>query len=331
VVKKRLPSKDKQTTSKSNKVYNNISMATDEIYQTALKSIISSLVQHCPREILIEISRYISTIYPKIKELCLNSIMENDTVKRREIAWKNVTGRILDVLHPLIQLSTSEQKPLIQVPNNSVEPQIEIEMHSDPKIINSASRTSEISPALSQAIKEYQKKHEIYWPKPLEINFLQVRDADDVATISCKVGSEIIPYAMIDSGSDSSVVSENVTKHLGLKINRKKIHNLNGVASKSLSLGTIDNLPVTISDGKESATITDEFSVIPTEKDATGKELSTFILGTVWQLRAGWEPLVKGEFKAICDGKTITIPLSVHKAQRNIFTVEKDSEPIKKK
>ena len=262
-------------------------MATDEIYQTALKSIISSLVRHCPREILIEISRYISTIYPKIKDLCLNSIMENDTVKRREIAWKNVTSRILDVLHPLIQLSTSEQKPLIQVPNNTIEPQVEIEMHSDPKIINSASRTPEISLALSQAIKEYQKKNEIYWPKPSKINFLQVRDADDVATISCKVGSEIIPYAMIDSGSDSSVVSENVAKHLGLKIDRKKIHNLNCVASKSLSLGTINNLPVTISDGNESATIMDEFSVIPTEKDSNGKELSTFILGTVWQLRAG--------------------------------------------
>jgi hypothetical protein len=239
-------------------------------------------------------------------------------------------------LHPLIQLSTNEQKPLIQVPNNSIE-----EMQSDPiplessspahKIINSASKTPEVSPALSQAIKAYQKKHEIYWPKPLEINFLRLKDADDVATIFCKVGKEMIPYAMIDSGSDSSVVSENVAKHLGLKIDRKKIHNLNGVASKSLSLGTIDNLPVTISDGNESATIMDEFSVIPTEKDATGKELSTFILGTVWQLRAGWEPLVKGEFKAICDGKTISIPLSVHKAQRNIFTVEKGAEPIKKK
>jgi hypothetical protein len=346
VVKKRLPAKNKQTTSKSSKVYNNISMATDEIYQTVLKSIVSSLVQHCPREILIEISRFISTIYPKLKDLCLNSIMENDTVKRREIAWKNVTSRILDVLHPLIQLSTSEQKPLIQVPNNTIE-----EMQSDPiplessspahKIVNSASKTPKVSPALSQAIKAYQKKNErilegscqterIYWPKPLEINFLQIRDADDVATITCNVGNKIIPYAMIDSGSDSSVLSENIAEYLGQKINRKKIHNLKGVASKSLSLGTIANLPVTISDGNESATIMDEFSVIPTEKDHNGKELSTFILGTQWQYRAGWEPLVKGEFKAMCDGKTIIIPLSVHKAERNIFTIERDPEPIKK-
>ena len=68
-------------------------------------------------------------------------------------------------------------------------------------------------------------------------------------TISCNVGSVTIPYAMIDSGSDSSIVSENVAKHLGLKIDRKKIHRLNGVTSKSHSLGTVNNVSVTISNG----------------------------------------------------------------------------------
>ncbi|CAG8765974.1 18448_t:CDS:1, partial [Rhizophagus irregularis] len=33
------------------------------------------------------------------------------------------------------------------------------------------------------------------------------------------------------SGSDSSVISENVAKHLGLKIVRKNVHALNGVAA----------------------------------------------------------------------------------------------------
>ena len=141
-----------------------------------------------------------------------------------------------------------------------------------------------------------------------------------------------IPYAMIDSGSDSSIISENVAKHLllqsalkelGFKIDRKKIHRLNEVASKSHSLGTVDSVPVTIEDGENSDAIPDEFSVVPTEYDDNGKELSLFILGTQWQYRAGWEPLVKGEFKATQNGKTITIPLSVHKSQRNVFTVGK--------
>ena len=113
---------------------------------------------------------------------------------------------------------------------------------------------------------------------------------------------------------------------MGLKIDRKKVHRLNGVASKSHSLGTINDVPVTISNGQDNDTIPDEFSVVPTEYDDNGKELSLFILGTQWQYRAGWEPLVKGEFKVTRNGKTITIPLSVHKAQRNVFTVEKEPE-----
>jgi len=58
-----------------------------------------------------------------------------------------------------------------------------------------------------------------------------------------------IPYAMIDSRSDSSIISENVAKHLGFKIDRKKVHRLNGVASKSQSLGSVDDVPVTIGNG----------------------------------------------------------------------------------
>jgi hypothetical protein len=78
----------------------------------------------------------------------------------------------------------------------------------------------------------------------------------------------------------------------------------------------------------------DEFSVVPAEKDQNGNAKSLVILGTQWQYRAGWEPLIKGEFKATRNGQTITIPLSVHKSQRNVFTVGKDPEivtPVKKK
>ncbi|GBC07003.1 hypothetical protein RclHR1_00720012 [Rhizophagus clarus] len=175
---------------------------------------------------------------------------------------------------------------------------------------------------------------QIYWPKPLEINFLQIKDADDVATIYCKIGGLEIPCAMIDTGSDSSIFSDNIAELveelLGIKINRKKIHTLNGVASKSLSIGTMEDIPITIGSEENTATITNEFSVVPAEKDQNGNAKSLVILGTQWQYRAGWEPLIKGEFKATSNGKTITIPLSVHKSQRNIFTVGKQPEPVKK-
>ena len=99
-------------------------------------------------------------------------------------------------------------------------------------------------------------------------------------TIFCKVGDITIPYAMIDSRSDSSIVSENIAKHLGFKIDRKKVHRLNGTTSKSQSLRSVNDISVTISNRQDNDTIPDEFSVIPTEYDDNGKELFLFILGT---------------------------------------------------
>ncbi|CAG8846485.1 5393_t:CDS:1, partial [Racocetra persica] len=39
--------------------------------------------------------------------------------------------------------------------------------------------------------------------------------------------------------------------------------------------------------------ISDEFSVLLTEKDNNGNDISLFILDTRWQHQAGWEPIVK--------------------------------------
>ena len=117
-----------------------------------------------------------------------------------------------------------------------------------------------------------------------------------------------------------------MAKHLGFKIDRKKVHRLNGVTSKAQSLRSVDDVPVTIGNEGNSLTATDDFSVVPTEYDNNGNELFLFIFGTQWQYRVGWKPLVKGEFTAIQNGKSITIPLSVHKSQRNVFTVGKEKK-----
>src|SRR5688572_3453782 len=108
----------KSPTSKSRKESGNIVMLTEMVYQIVLKSIISSIVPHCPKEILVEISKFINIIYPKFKDPCLNSVMENDTVKRRELAWKNVTSKVQDILFPLMQVTNAKQKLLLQVPDN---------------------------------------------------------------------------------------------------------------------------------------------------------------------------------------------------------------------
>ena len=270
----------KSSTSKSRaeskKTSGNIYIATEQVYQIVLKSIISSIVPHCPKEILVEISKFLNMIYPKIKDHCLNTVMSNDTVKRRELAWENVNSNIQDVLLPLLQAVNTEQKPLLQISDNK-----EGDLTDSTKIkeINttssSRSKNHSGSARLEYAINAYastQKKNsQIYWPKPLEINFLQIKDADDVATIYCKIGGLVIPCAMIVTGSDSSIFSDNIAELveelLGIEINRKKTHKLNGVASQSISIGTMDNVPITIGSGENTATITDEFSVVPAEKD----------------------------------------------------------------
>src|SRR5688572_11417023 len=94
-------------------------MATEQMYQIALKSIISSIVPHCPKEILIEISKFINTIYLKLEDHCLNTVIPNNTVKRREIIWKNVTSKVQEILFLLLQVVKTEQKPLLDISSSS--------------------------------------------------------------------------------------------------------------------------------------------------------------------------------------------------------------------
>jgi len=118
-MKKKSPtSKSHAESAKTKRASSNITMATEQVYQITLKSIIASIVPHCPKEILVEISKFINMIYPKLKDPSLNSVMENDTVKRKELAWKNVTSKVQDVLFSLMQATNAEQKLLIQVPDN---------------------------------------------------------------------------------------------------------------------------------------------------------------------------------------------------------------------
>ena len=102
-MKKKSPtSKSHAESAKPKRASGSIYMLTEQVFLIVLKSIISSIVPYCPKEILVEISKFINMIYLKLKDSCLNSIMENDTVKRRELVWKNVTIRVQDVLFPLM-------------------------------------------------------------------------------------------------------------------------------------------------------------------------------------------------------------------------------------
>src|SRR5687767_3986191 len=145
----------KSPTSKSHasKASGNIIMAKEQMYQIALKSSISLLVPHCPREILIEILKFINAIFSKLKDHCLNTVMPNDTVKRRELAWENVTKKVHDILFLVLQAVNTEQKLLLDVPSSSQTNNImEIEPLPD-------NNHSESGHTLNHTIKTYAQYH----------------------------------------------------------------------------------------------------------------------------------------------------------------------------
>jgi hypothetical protein len=112
--------------------------------------------------------------------------MKNDTVKRREIAWENVMSKILDILHPLIQITNTEQKPLLElltpllsetVRDKKANPPMEVDHpedfnRGDSYTLNHAIKTYAQYQAKRLNGSAQKKNKDMFWPKPLEINFL---------------------------------------------------------------------------------------------------------------------------------------------------------------
>src|SRR6185295_2349292 len=121
--------------------------------------------------------------------------------------------------------------------------------------------------------------------------------------------------------------SDNIVEQLGLKINRNTRYEINGYATHAYTIGMVYDIPITIGNENNSITESDEFCVVLAERDKNGKKKSLLVLGTPLLHRLGWEPLVKEEFKIINNGRTLSVPLSIHKSNRtaNGFNIEKNS------
>jgi hypothetical protein len=177
-----------------------------KIFHTSLKSLVASLVAQYPREILMSVTSHLNQSYENLKDPLLDHFVAKYPVKTRENLWETLTAIYKNILHPLLQAI------------NAFKIQPELLTPSTPQSMEQVmERSGYKKKALNYAIRAYQQKN-LYWPKPQEINFLQLDKPNDVAIISCKIGEVCIPYAIIDTGSDLSVISENVAKHLDLKI-----------------------------------------------------------------------------------------------------------------
>jgi hypothetical protein len=292
--------------SKKSKKKPSIDVVTQDIFRASFKSLVEALVKQCPIEILVEIYKYLNTEYGGLKNQLLSHFATNYSAKEKEKVWDRVTKVYNEILHPLIETVNRLES-------------MESETHK-----------TEMN-TLNHAILTYQKKDSVEaqsaisneilrWINPIEINFIRLKSPNDVAMIKCKIGSMTIPYAMVDTGSNTSIITENIARQLGFEIDKSNVPKITGVASEAKAIGSIYNLPITIGYGEDAITIPDEFAVV---KDEKNKPL--VLLGIPWLHRAGWEPIVKGEFKASYNGKDITIPLSVHKAQREVFIAESRS------
>ncbi|CAG8495132.1 2812_t:CDS:2 [Scutellospora calospora] len=93
-----------------------------------------------------------------------------------------------------------------------------------------------------------------------------------------------IPHVLLDTGSDGSHISRNIANHFikyfGFKIDRKKVYRLTEAVGEKHSIETFSDISVTIGMENDTLTISDEFSVLPTEKDNNDNDILLFILGT---------------------------------------------------
>src|SRR6185312_7381016 len=91
------------------------------------------------------------------------------------------------------------------------------------------------------------------------------------------------------------------------------------MAYKSLeSSGISYKISVTVSQGENSCTISEDFPVMNDDKP-------WILLGTPWLDRAGWVPIVKRKFKLTYKGKVITVPLSVHKSHSFLINSKREN------
>ncbi|RGB32868.1 hypothetical protein C1646_762394 [Rhizophagus diaphanus] len=283
-----------------------------DIFRASFKSLIRSLIAQCPKEIVQEIFGHLNKEYIGAKDLLLSQYIPNYSPEEKEEIWKQVSEVYNDILLPLIEAVYQLQVNYITTENAHV---AILPVFSEfPKQKQQSIGLGQNILALNQAIKTYQKaqstnadSHQtqlckssvICYPRPFEINFIRLNAPNDVATICCKIDTEIIPYAVIDTGSDSSIISQNIAEKLGIEIDKNSSHEITGIASLAKTVGTIYDLPITIGQGKNELTITDEFLVIETERDKNGKEKSLIILGVPWQHKAGWGPITK-ECSELC-------------------------------
>ncbi|RHZ84679.1 hypothetical protein Glove_78g138 [Diversispora epigaea] len=177
---------------------------SDEEGSEAEESTSDSEPQSCFNEILIELRTFLNNLIIKMKDRFDLHYEEKYTTKERNRVWKNITKKYLTIFQPFIELLNKETNR-----NHNFIPSPDI--------------------TLNHVIKVYQETQITRnWPNPFEVDFLKIKEPNDVATISCRIDDLEIPHTILNTGANGSLFTDNIPKYLGEKIDKKNIHKLTG-------------------------------------------------------------------------------------------------------
>ncbi len=284
--------------SESKKVHaKNINKFIDPAFRLVLKSIVESFSKTYPSEDVIKALKILEFEIFKYKEQTISALTELPSISDREKVWDKVKELFVEILLPMITIMNTN--------------------------------------IASNFTKNKEEKEEKDEDIPLEIpniGIVSQQSAKDVATMKSRLiapDSEktlVHSVTIIDTGSDSSLVSKSIATRLDIEVDKTNAPELSGVATKARTVGTIYGLGISIYDSDNSKIIEDDFMVIDSDKD--------FVL-----LRIPWIDRAKAivDFNSrilqipLSQRKSIIVPISLHRKKTNITSLNIDLIDFKKK
>ena len=158
----------------------------------------------------------------------------------------------------------------------------------------------------------------------MEIDFVKKKELVSLATIECKVKRLKIPAMVLDSGAELPIVSEDIVKRVGWKIDRSEKYDLSGVATVPIeSIGVARNFPITFPPG---FTIREDFVVVCPPKPTL---IYPNPLLKKYKCAVDWG---NDKMKIHYNGEDFIIPVTMHKVKNklevNCATASQDDKPL---
>ena len=144
----------------------------------------------------------------------------------------------------------------------------------------------------------------------MEINFVQDKDVIDIATVRGKIKRLVLSAILVDSCSNTLLMSRDIAERLGLKIDKGTTFYFKGASTVlTKSIGMVYNVLLTLSPG---CVFHLDFVVIEYDKPM-------LILSNPFLYRHKYQILGdKDQLRINCNGKDFYIPVTMHKVENKL-------------